>query len=126
MVKERFGCKVRSIELNLPQRCASHLASATDLDESSGVGEHAFEMAMAGISGAVATIDRVDGEEYAVTYGHHNVSQVANQIKVVPRDFINEEGNGVTEECLRYLLPLIQGERKARYVNGLPYHIRLK
>lgn len=126
MVKARFGCKVRSIELNLPQRCASHLASNTDLLESSGVGEHAFDIAVEGISGCVATIDRVAGEEYAVAYGHHNVSEVANQIKTVPLSFINEAGNGVTEECLRYLLPLIQGERKPRYVNGMPYHIRLK
>lgn len=126
MVKERFGCKVRAIELNLPQRCASHLASATDLAESAGVGAHAVEMAMDGVTGCVATIDRVDGEEYSVVFGHHNVSEVANQIKLVPLSFISEAGNAVTEECLKYLLPLIQGERKGRQINGMPYHIRLK
>ncbi len=125
-VKDQLDCKVRAIELNLPQRCASHLASATDLAESSCVGEHAFEMAMEGLTGCVATIERIAGDEYAVTYGHHPVSEVANLIKTVPEAFINEEGNGVTDECLSYLLPLIQGERKGRYVNGLPYHIRLK
>ncbi|MBO5051262.1 MAG: 6-phosphofructokinase [Clostridia bacterium] len=121
-VKEAFGCKVRSIELNLPQRCASHLASATDIAESVAVGSHAVSLALAGESGCMATILRKEGESYAATYGSSPVSQIANAVKHVPDEFINEAGNGVTEACVQYLRPLIVGEVAPAYENGLPVH----
>ncbi len=121
-VKEAFGCKVRSIELNLPQRCASHLASATDIAESVAVGSHAVSLALAGESGCMATILREEGESYAATYGSSPVSQIANAVKHVPDEFINEAGNGVTEACVQYLRPLIVGEVAPAYENGLPVH----
>ncbi len=121
-VKEAFGCKVRSIELNLPQRCASHLASATDIAESVAVGSHAVSLALAGESGCMATILRKEGENYAATYGSSPVSQIANAVKHVPDEFINEAGNGVTEACVQYLRPLVVGEVAPAYENGLPVH----
>lgn len=121
-VKEAFGCKVRSIELNLPQRCASHLASATDIAESVAVGSHAVSLALAGESGCMATILRKAGDPYAATYGSSPVSQIANAVKHVPDEFINEAGNGVTEACVQYLRPLIVGEVAPAYENGLPVH----
>ncbi len=121
-VKEAFGCKVRSIELNLPQRCASHLASATDIAESVAVGSHAVSLALEGESGCMATILRKEGESYAATYGSSPVSQIANAVKHVPDEFINEAGNGVTEACVQYLRPLIVGEVAPAYENGLPVH----
>lgn len=123
LVKEQIGCKVRSIELNLPQRCAAHLASKTDLDEAVGVGKHAFEVAMQGKTGTVMTIQRAEGPVYAVTYGEADVHAVANRIRTVPAHFITPEGNGVTEDCLTYLLPLIQGESTPQYHLGLPYQV---
>ena len=121
-VKAEFGCKVRSIELNLPQRCASHLASATDLCESVSVGRHAVVAAVAGESGCMATILREEGDGYAVTYGTSPVSAIANQVKDVPDAYINEAGNGVTEACINYLRPLIVGEATPAYKDGLPVH----
>ncbi len=118
-VKAEIGCKVRSIELNLPQRCASHCSSLTDLTESSGAGMAAVKAAAEGISGHMISIQRVDGD-YAVEFKASDISKIANQVRSVPRDFINEAGNYVTKECLEYILPLIQGEPAIRYENGIP------
>ena len=123
IVKERLGCKVRSIELNLPQRCASHLASATDISESVGVGFSAVEAAISGKTGVMMTIDRAEGDEYSVTYGSADISGIANGVKRVPEEYINATGNGITEAGIKYLAPLIMGEVTPEYENGLPKHI---
>ncbi len=121
-VKEKLGCKVRSIELNLPQRCAAHLVSAQDIEESLSVGEGAVRAAVSGVSRRMMTINRVAGDAYAYEIGHEDIFKIANQTRAVPAEFINERGNQVTDECLRYLLPLIKGERYPTYVDGLPCH----
>lgn len=123
LVKERVGCKVRSIELNLPQRAASHIASLTDISESVSVGRSAVSYAIDGKSGVLITIDRNEGEEYSVSYGAADISKIANEVKAVPRHYINEAGNGVTDECIAYLSPLIMGEVSPEYENGMPKHI---
>ncbi len=124
-VKERFGCKVRSVVLNLPQRCASHIASATDISESFGVGEASVSAALDGQSKCMMCMIRNDGEEYSVSYLPFDVSKVANQIKYVPSDFVNEAGNGVTDKCIKYMLPLVNGEAPYYTKNGLPEFIAL-
>ena len=125
-VKAEFGCKVRSVELNLPQRCAAHLVSAQDIEESLEVGRHAVMAAVEGVSREMMTINRVSSEPYAFEIGHEDIFKIANQTKCVPAEFINERGTHVTDECLRYLLPLIKGERYPEYVDGLPCHWILK
>ena len=125
LVKERLGCKVRSIELNLPQRAAAHIASLADISESVGVGRAAVEYAVAGETGVMATIDRREGEEYSVTFGCADISKIANAVRGVPAEYINEAGNGITEAGLRYLAPLIIGEVDTVYENGMPKHIVL-
>ena len=125
IVKERIGCKVRSIELSLPQRCAAHIASKTDIEESSGVGFAGVQYALEGATGVMATIDRPEGEEYSVTYGTFDISKIANEIRTVPRDYINEAGNGITDKCLAYLKPLIMGEPEVKYELGLPKHVTI-
>ena len=121
-VKAELGCKVRSVELNLPQRCAGHLVSAQDITESLEVGRHAVMAAVSGVSREMMTINRVSSEPYAFEIGHEDIFKIANQTKCVPAEFINERGNHVTDACLRYLLPLIKGERYPEYVDGLPCH----
>jgi len=123
MVKERIGCKVRSVELSLPQRCASHIASFTDIKESIGVAMAAVAFATHGKTGVMATINRAVGELYDVYYSTADISKIANEIKTVPDKYINSEGNGVTKECLEYLRPLILGEISPEFENGLPKHI---
>lgn len=119
-VKAELGCKVRSIELNLPQRCAAHVASATDLAESVAVGRAAVKAAGEGVTREMMTIVRESTEPYRFSVSHSDVSEIANKIKAVPAEFINERGNNVTDECARYLLPLIAGEAYPAYEQGIP------
>ena len=122
MVKDSIGCKVRSIELSLTQRCASHIASLTDISESVTVGMGAVKAAINGSTAVMMTIDRDDGDEYSVTVGAADIAGIANAIKTVPDEYINDNGNGITEAGLAYLYPLILGEVPTVYENGLPKH----
>ena len=124
-VKAEIGCKVRSIELNLPQRCAAHLASATDLSESVATGKAAVAAANKGITRQMMTAQRVCDAPYTIAYEPKDVSEIANKIRYVDDRFINEAGNHVTDACCKYLLPLIQGEAACVFENGLPKHLIL-
>ncbi len=123
LIANEIGCKVRSVELNILQRCATHQASLTDLEESVKLGEKACELAKDGKTGLMATITRTSDKPYEVVYGGHPVCEIANGVKAVPREWINERGNDVTEEMLTYLKPLIKGEAKVEYVDGLPQYL---
>jgi len=125
IVKEEIGCKVRSVELNLPQRCAAHLSSRTDIEESVMIGKAAVREALAGASGIMMTFRRTADEPYGVTVESEDISGIANSVRAVPREYINEQGNGVTEACLAYLRPLIVGEVRPVYENGVPKHFVL-
>jgi 6-phosphofructokinase 1 len=124
VLKKEIGCKVRSIELNLPQRCAAHLSSATDIEESVRTGEAAVKAAEEGVSGHMMVAVRAD-DPYRVSISSSPVSEIANKVKTVPDTYINKEGNGITEEGLRYLAPLILGERCPDFEDGMPKHIIL-
>ena len=121
-VRDKLGIKVRSIELNLPQRCASHIASLCDIEESFGVGKAAVSAAEQGVSREMMVIlrDNNEGEPYSSVFGHMDIDLIANRTKFVPKHFINERGNFVTDDCLRYILPLINGESYPEYRGGLP------
>lgn len=121
-LKATMGCKVRAIELNTPQRCAAHIASATDINESFSVGAAAVNAAIGGASGVMAAFKRISDAPYSVDYEMLKVSEIANQVKAVPREYINEKGNGITEVGVRYLRPLICGEVFPIYENGIPKH----
>ena len=122
IVKNRIGCKVRSVELSLTQRCASHMASLTDINESVMVGKGAVRAATEGRTGVMMTIDRAEGDEYTTTVGCADIAGIANAIKTVPAEYINAEGNGITEAGLKYLKPLIMGELALEFEDGLPKH----
>ncbi|MDD3220283.1 MAG: 6-phosphofructokinase [Lachnospiraceae bacterium] len=125
MVREQIGCKVRSIELNLMQRCGGHIASATDIAESRMLGMKACQCAIDGMGGMMAAIIRKSDAPYEVTFDAISVCEVSNKEKTVPESYINEEGNDVTQKMMDYLTPLIQGENRVVYENGLPKHITL-
>jgi 6-phosphofructokinase 1 len=108
--------------LNLPQRCASHLASLTDLTESVAIGKAAAEYATDGATGKMMTFVRSEGEAYKIGIAASDISGIANAVRSVPRNYINERGNGVTQECLNYIAPLIIGEPKIVFEGGLPKH----
>lgn len=125
-VKAEFGCKVRSIELNLPQRCASHIASATDLCESVAIGREAVRVAAnEGASGEMVYFKRLSSKPYECRIERFSVLDIANYIRTLPDEYINAEGNYVTEACAEYILPLIEGEAYPTYENGLPKYVRL-
>ena len=124
-VKAEIGCKVRSVELNLPQRCAAHVASATDLSESVTVGKSTVKAASEGVTRQMMVIVRKSDAPYQTEVSHADVSVIANKIRYVDDRFINEAGNHVTDDCCRYLLPLIAGEAFCQYENGLPKHLVL-
>lgn len=122
LVRERIGCKVRSVELNILQRCAAHIASETDLTEAESLGIVAVKAAAAGKTGMVsAIISRYDAD-YIPNYGIVPVCDVANKVKYVPREWINEAGNDVMPAALEYIQPLIQGEPAILTENGLARH----
>ena len=123
MVKTRIGCKVRSIELSLPQRCAAHILSKTDIDESVTVGKAAVKSAIDGKTGVMMTFVRESDEPYRVSVGTADISGIANAIRIVPDEFINERANGITEAGIRYLAPLTYGEAYPAYEAGLPKHV---
>lgn len=125
LVKEKLGCKVRSMELSLTQRCAGHILSKTDINESLAVGEGGVAAAVAGRTGIMMTINRKPGETYSSYIDCADISTIANEVRGVPQDYINEAGNGITEKGLDYLAPLIIGEIDVEYENGLPKHIVL-
>ena len=123
MVKDSIGCKVRSVELSLTQRCASHIASLTDITESISVGMGAVKAAIEGKTAVMMTIDRNSTDAYSVSIGNADIEGIANEIKTVPDEYINAEGNGITDAGIKYLRPLIVGEVPVVFENGLPKHI---
>ena len=125
LVKSRIGCKVRSVELNLPQRCSAHMLSKTDIDESVLLGKSAVSFAEDVKSGVMLIYKRLEGD-YGIEIDTVNIGQVANQVKHVPDSYINAEGNNITTACMEYIAPLILGEREIRYENGLPVHLELR
>lgn len=122
-IKNELGCKVRSVELNITQRCASHVASKTDIEESVLVGRSAVKYASEGVTRQMMTIERLSTCPYKIEISHRDVSEIANKVKHVPEEFINERGNSITDSCAKYLLPLIQGELQVKYENGIPQHV---
>ena len=125
-VKAEFDCKVRSVELNLPQRCGAHIASKTDLDESVAIGAEAVRVASdEGASGEMVLFERVSDAPYECAIRHKKVSDIANAVRCVPDAYINAEGNHITEACCEYILPLINGESYPEYENGMPKYIVL-
>lgn len=121
-----IGCKTRSIEFSTLQRSASHMASRVDVNEAFMVGGAAVKAADEGDSGKMVVIDRVADDPYMSAAGIYDVHRIANNEKLVPRSWMNREGNYVTEEFINYIEPLIQGDYQPFMVNGLPQHLVLK
>ena len=125
-VKQKLGAKVRGIELSLLQRCGSHLASKTDVEEAYLAGQAAVEAAAEGFTDKMVAFQCTRDGSYACKTVLEPLDIVANFEKKVPRAWINEAGNGVTQEFIDYVLPLIQGETDAPKENALPRFAHLK
>lgn len=109
LVMEKIGCKVRSIELNVMQRCSSHLASKCDIDEAFLLGQEAVKAALNGETGIMMCLIRISNTPYDVTISTVDIKKVANEIKVIPEKWFNLYDEKVGKEITKYLLPLIEG-----------------
>ena len=119
LVKNKIGCKVRSIELNVCQRCAGYLISKTDITESKRIGAAAVKAAVKGESGKMMVFERISTEPYKIKIKPVDISKIANvEKKVNMSDIIN--GNDISKRLINYLKPLIMGEVKLTYTNGIP------
>jgi len=126
IVKEKTGAKVRGIEFSLLQRCAAHVASGTDIEESFMAGKTAVEKAIAGITDKMVAFERVSQDPYKIEPKLIGLTDVANVEKKVPLEWINEDGNGLLLPFIDYALPLIQGETGMKKEQGLPRFAKLK
>ncbi len=125
-IADELGLKVRGIEFSLLQRCAAHAASGRDIEEALLAGRSGVKAALDGVSGVMIGFKRAEGEPYRCEIIHVPLAETANKEKVVPREWINEAGNYVTQDFIDYALPLIDGEPHQKHENGLPRFARLK
>jgi 6-phosphofructokinase 1 len=127
MVRESLGYKFHWAVADYLQRAARHLASATDVEQAYELGKASVELALAGENAIMPTIERVSSNPYSWRIGRAPLAEVANVEKPMPRDFISEDGFGITARCREYLYPLIQGEAYPDYdERGMPCYVVLK
>ena len=125
VVQEEVGIKCRYIKMGTAQRNGIHFASRTDRDEAYEVGRRAVQHAAEGTSGLMVTLERKSNDPYQFDTGLVELDLVANGEKMVPREFINEAGNGITQAMVDYVTPLMQGEVDVRIGDdGLPVYTR--
>lgn len=125
-ITQKINCKVRAIELSLLQRCAAHCASKTDVEESFLSGQTAVQAAVRGETDKMVAFKRAPGKEYKCEIVLLPLDQVANTEKRVPAEWITPAGNYVTDDFVKYALPLIAGESSSPKEDGLPRFARLK
>lgn len=127
VLKEKLNVKTRAITLSTLQRAAAHLASKTDLDEAYHCGMKGADLAYNGESGKMVIMNRVSNNPYKIKYEvFDDIHKIANVEKKIPLEWIDVDNNNVKQELIDYLKPLIQGEVKQIYKDGLPQHINLK
>ena len=120
LAKDQLGVKSRGIELNTLQRCASHAASKVDLDEAEALGTAGVEAVLQGKTGVMVGVHRISDAPYATEIRTTPVADVANKVKLVPREMISEDGFNVTDVALTYLRPLVAGAEEPISADGLP------
>ncbi|MBI3919345.1 MAG: 6-phosphofructokinase [Betaproteobacteria bacterium] len=126
LVRDRFGYRCHWAVADYLQRAARHVASSVDVEQAYAVGKAAVELAVKGRTAVMPVIVRKSDRPYRWTIGVAELKDISNREKKVPRDFITEDGFGITARCRRYLAPLIQGEDPPPFRNGLPVYVKLR
>lgn len=126
MINEALGLKFHWAVADYLQRAARHLASKTDVEQAYAMGKAAVEFAIDGDNAIMPTIDRISNNPFKWEVGKAPLSEVANVEKMMPMEFISEDGFGITDACKEYLIPLIQGEDYPPYKDGMPQYVTLK
>lgn len=125
LVKSKLGYKYHWAVADYLQRAARHIASKSDVEQAYALGVKAVEFAIAGHNAVMPTVVRKSDDPYEWEIGMANLADVANVEKMMPKNYISEDGMHITEECRRYLQPLIQGEDYPPFKNGLPDYVVL-
>ncbi len=126
IIKDALGYKFHWAVADYLQRAARHLSSKSDVEQAYALGKAGVEFALAGDNAIMPTVDRISNDPYEWKIGKAPLSEVANVEKMMPMDFITDDGFGITQKCKDYLLPLIEGEDYPPYENGLPKYVVLK
>ncbi len=126
MLKEALGYKYHWAVADYLQRAARHIASKTDVEQAYALGKAAVEMAIAGDNAVMPTIVRKSDQPYVWEVGSAKLEDVANVEKMMPKEFITDDGFGITDACRKYLSPLIEGEDYPPYEGGLPKYVTLE
>ena len=126
LIKDKTGIKTRAVELSLMQRCGAHIASKTDIEETFTAGREAVKAAVRGETDKMVCYARKEGAKYACEYKLLPLELAANTEKTVPMEWITNNGTGISDEFVKYALPLIQGEPKLTKEDGLPRFAKLK
>lgn len=126
LIKEKCGFKYHWALADYLQRSARHIASKTDVEQAYALGAAAVELALAGKNAIMPIIVRDSNQPYRWSIGEAPLEKVANVEVHLPRDFITEDGFGITEKCREYITPLIEGEDYPPYHQGLPSYVQLK
>ena len=124
-VKEDIGCKARSVILNVLQRSAAHICSATDITESLMIGSAAVDAALSGVTGKMVCFKRVSNDPYKVEIITSHVDGIANAEKKVPSEWITPDQNDLTQDFIDYARPLIEGQMEMAFENGLPVYCNI-
>ena len=126
LIKDALGYKFHWAVADYLQRAARHLSSKSDVEQAYALGEAGVNFALEGDNAIMPTVDRISNDPYEWKIGKAPLSEVANVEKMMPMDFITDDGFGITQKCKDYLLPLIDGEDYPPYENGLPKYVVLK
>ncbi len=126
MIKEALGYKFHWAVADYLQRAARHLASKSDVEQAYALGEAAVNLAVEGKNSVMPAVIRTSNNPYTWEIGSGNLADIANVEKMMPMEYISEDGFGITDACREYLLPLIEGEAYPPYKNGLPDYVTLK
>ncbi|HZF27479.1 MAG TPA: 6-phosphofructokinase [Gammaproteobacteria bacterium] len=126
LVKAKLGYKFHYAIADYLQRAARHIASKVDVDQAYAMGKAAVELALAGENAVMPTIVRKSSKPYRWTVGKADLAKVANQEKMMPRNYISKDGFAITTACRNYLAPLIRGEDYPPYKDGLPSYVSLR
>ncbi|MCD8223812.1 MAG: 6-phosphofructokinase [Clostridiales bacterium] len=123
LISQEIGCKSRAVEFSTLQRSAAHIASRVDVDEAFVVGGEAVKAAEGGDSGKMVVINRYSNDPYQCSFDIYDVHRIANDERLVPREWISKDGTDVTDEFIDYVRPLIQGDSPSVMVGGIPRHL---
>jgi 6-phosphofructokinase 1 len=126
LVKAKLGFKFHYAIADYLQRAARHVASKVDVEQAYACGKAAVELALKGKDAVMPTIVRKSDKPYRWTVGSVPLAEVANKEKMMPRDFISQDGFAITAACRKYLAPLIRGEDYPPYKDGLPSYVSLR